>query len=278
VTIKEAYQFCVNKISQVYSIDESKAIVKLLFNSRFDISHNQILTNGDVNFENEKDLISILERLSNSEPIQHILGYELFDDLKIFVSPDVLIPRPETAELMDWISSIYPNHIDSIADICTGSGCIALSLKKRFVNSSIIATDISNAALDLARKSELLNFNFTSINWNHHDILNDKWVFKIPQVVVCNPPYIKISELDSMDKNVLHFEPNIALFVYDEDPNLFYKKVVNIFMKTQVPDIFFELNPLTAIDLQTWCENNGLKCVLNKDLAGKFRFAWITRE
>jgi release factor glutamine methyltransferase len=277
ITLREAYQNSKETLSRVYAQSEATAVLKLVFEFQFSKTSKDVLLKGDEHFEQQEELQAILNRLIQHEPIQHILGYEFFSGLKIAVSSDVLIPRPETEELLNWVIEEEIDGIDVVADFCTGSGCLALALRKHFPNSKVIATDISEKALELAKKSELINFNSTSIEWALHDLLKQDYILEYPNVVVCNPPYIKIEERDIMDANVLDFEPHLALFVYDSDPLLFYKIVIELFLEKDMPNIYFELNPLTAEELGSWCFEKGLNCQFRIDLSGKKRFARISK-
>jgi release factor glutamine methyltransferase len=277
ITLREAYQNSKETLSRVYDQSEASAVLKLVFEYQFSKTSKDVLIKGDEHFEQLEELQAILNRLTQHEPIQHILGYEFFSGLKIAVSSDVLIPRPETEELLNWVVEEENDSISVIADFCTGSGCLALALRKYFPNSKVIATDISEKALELAKKSELVNFNSTSIEWALHDLLKQDYILEYPDVIVCNPPYIKIEEKDIMHANVLDFEPHLALFVYDSDALLFYKIVIELFLEKDMPNIYFELNPLTAEELGSWCLDKGLNCQFRVDLSGKKRFARISK-
>jgi len=277
ITLREAYQNSKETLSRVYDHSEASAALKFLFEYQFSVTNKDFLIKGEEPFAQEQALELILNRLLLHEPIQHILGFEFFSGLKIAVSSDVLIPRPETEELLQWVIEEEKDSIKVIADFCTGSGCLALALRKHFPNARVIATDISEKAIELAKKSELMNFGSSHIEWNIHDLLTQDYLLDRPDVIVCNPPYIKVEEKDIMHVNVLDFEPHLALFVYDSDPLLFYKIVIELFLDRQMPNIYFELNPLTADDLGLWCAEKGLNCQFRADLSGKKRFAGISK-
>ena len=221
-------------------------------------------------------LDTILQALATYKPIQYVLGEAWFAGMLFFVNEHVLIPRPETEELVDWITSEIQNSkfkIQNIIDIGTGSGCIPISLKKKSPGLSVTAVDISNDALIVAKQNadslqadiRLLNIDFLDeTNWDQLPVFD---------IIVSNPPYIKQSEQSNMNKNVLDFEPLIALFVPDEDALLFYRKIA-VFGKTHLAKqgyIFFEINEALGKEVCALLEANGYKVELRKDLQGKDR-------
>ena len=275
MTLEEAYRKSRQSLSPLYGDDEGRAMARRLLEDAFSISPSRLLINGADPFGETDRLEACLDRLLAHEPLQYITGFEWFRGLRIGVGPGVLIPRPETAELLDWVTLMRDDHKKQVlADICTGSGCIALALKKEFPGADIIATDISKTALKMAKENEEKNFSDKSIRFIEHDILLDKWISGMPDIVVCNPPYIAFSEASSMQANVLDYEPHLALFVNDEDTLVFYKKVIAAFLPGTAC-IFFELNPETAGMLSEYCRNLGLRMEQKADMQGKTRFAKI---
>jgi release factor glutamine methyltransferase len=277
ITLREAYRNSKETLSLVYEHSEATAVVNYLFENLFAKSSKDIMMHGDEMFDHVVKLEAVLLRLKKFEPIQHILGFEYFLGLKVLVNSDVLIPRPETEELVQWVLEEEKNQIHVVLDFCTGSGCLALAMRKYFSNTMVIATDISEKAIEMGKKSEQLNFNSSMVQWVKHDLLNEDYHLTHPDVVVCNPPYIKIEEKEAMGLNVLEYEPNLALFVYNDDALLFYKRVVNLFTGKEMPHIYFELNPITADALALWCLEKDLKCLFKNDLSGKKRFARISK-
>ena len=144
ITLREAYQNSKETLSRVYDQSEASAALKFLFEYQFSLTNKDFLMKGEEPFDQEQALELILNRLLLHEPIQHILGYEFFSGLKVAVSSDVLIPRPETEELLQWVIEEEKDTIKVIADFCTGSGCLALALRKHFPNARVIATDINS--------------------------------------------------------------------------------------------------------------------------------------
>lgn len=270
-SIKEAYHSALNSLSQFYSVEESKAIANRLFDDGFNLTSKELLLNPHTPFNHEQQLRDYIIRLCAYEPVQHVLGFEWFGGLKIKVNPHVLIPRPETEELVNWIVSTEVDNINAIADLCTGSGCIALLLKKHFKETKLIAVDVSENALSIAQENAELNQ--LNVEFLKQDVLNSVFTHKV-DIVVSNPPYIIAEEAALMHSNVLQYEPHLALFVDDKDGLLFYKKIIEQFVG-QSCRIYFELNPLTAFELKTFCESRGLMCQLKQDMQGKCRFAQI---
>lgn len=220
----------------------------------------------------------IVKRLKNSEPIQYILGKCEFYGLTFKLTSDVLIPRPETEELVEWILTEEKDANSLILDIGTGSGCIAVSLAKKAKGVNVYAWDISTSALKVA--SENASINDVFIQTSRVDVLSK---YDLEQqfnsnikydVIVSNPPYITISERATMEANVLNYEPHIALFVLNNNPLLFYSKIADISLRLLKKGgrLFFEINPTYANDLVEMLEEKGfMDVVLRKDITGKLR-------
>jgi release factor glutamine methyltransferase len=229
---------------------------------------------------NQSDLLKLYDcclLLKKNIPIQYILGETIFYDLKFEVNPSVLIPRPETEELVDLILKENTN-IPSLLDIGTGSGCIPISIKKNRMRAEVFACDISPTALELAIHNSKLNK--CDVNFFISDILNQEKFNKDfshqVDVVVSNPPYIKSTEKNSISDNVLKYEPHLALFVNDEDSIIFYKKIIDGCKKLlkSKGKLYFELNPLTSEEVKNYAiASQQFESVnLISDLSGKMRF------
>lgn len=215
--------------------------------------------------------------LKKQRPLQHILGKADFYGLKFIVNEHVLIPRPETEELVDLIikdvKATGQKEL-SILDIGTGSGCIPISLKKHLPFANVSAMDVSEKALETAERNALLNH--TEVNFIKDDILNPSFIHRHPafNIIVSNPPYIKRSESDSMHQNVLAHEPHLALFVEDEDALLFYRSICDFACTHLNPggQIYFEINALLGTETKQLLESKGFKNVsLIKDMSNKNR-------
>lgn len=229
----------------------------------------------------EGKLESIVDRLLRHEPIQYILGYADFYGLKFKVTPDVLIPRPETAELVDMIVSDAGGRNDlRVLDICTGSGCIAIALARNLPFSHVKGIDISDKALEVAKD------NSVSLHTKVDFIKDDALGLSAPAVplydiIVSNPPYIAESERKDMDKNVLDFEPSMALFVPDDDPLRFYKAISAYAGRALVDSgrLYFEINPLFADQLSDMLKSDGWADVtVTRDIHGRNRFMSACRQ
>lgn len=231
----------------------------------------------------------ITDRLASMEPIQYIFGETEFCSLPFRVTPAVLIPRPETEELVDLIRHCTspPRHCDlpshhceersnppRILDICTGSGCIAIALAKHFTQAEVTATDISTTALEIAKQNATLNN--VKINFLQDDILSPTAQYaEYYDIIVSNPPYIAEKEKHTMSINVIDYEPHEALFVPDKDPLKFYRAIAGFASRKLESDgsLFLEINPLYSGELIELLYNKGFKeTEIIRDLSGKNRF------
>lgn len=215
-----------------------------------------------------------LFQLSQGVPYQYIVGNTEFYGCKILVNPNVLIPRPETEELVDWVIQENKQKFDpiNIIDLCTGSGCIAIALAKNLKHSKVSALEVSSSAVELAKKNAELNQ--VDINFIFGDLL-DATVEDIPNldVIVSNPPYIRNSEIDSMEDIVVQNEPALALFVSDNNPLIFYQAIIDYAYKNLKPSgsVYVEINQDLAEETQELFSKNFILVELKKDLSGKNR-------
>ncbi|MDE5845607.1 MAG: peptide chain release factor N(5)-glutamine methyltransferase [Muribaculaceae bacterium] len=221
-----------------------------------------------------------VNRVIEGEPVQYILGKAHFYGLIINVSPATLIPRPETAELVDLIVDKYKGISDlRVFDIATGSGCIAVALARNLPFSQVDAIDISDKALDVAKSNnELLR---TNVDFKEGDILSLKQPLSpIYDIIVSNPPYIARREAKEMSSVVLDHEPDIALFVPDDDPLKFYKPISTYAVEALKPGgtLYFEINPLFADDLKKFMLSQQWRSVdIVRDMQRNNRFIIATR-
>lgn len=274
-TLKEAFQNFQTLIQRNYDADEARSISQIVFKEILGYDTIQLILN-------ENDLLpaSLFEQLdyiafqlNEHKPIQYILGHTEFYGLTFEVNENVLIPRPETEELVDWI---IKDHRDEnsikILDIGTGSGCIPISLKFNLLSADVSAIDVSTKAIELAKKNALKNN--VDISFIHQDILVLDELTNDYDVVVSNPPYVLESEKSEMRKNVLDYEPDLALFVSDSDPLIFYRKIINLIESNSIKStqLYFEINESYAeelmqlFDVKIWQEIE-----LRKDIRGKDR-------
>ena len=250
------YQEICRRLSDVYDVREAKAVARILIEELFALSYADIICGGveQLNAIDEKRLEEALRRLMAGEPLQYVLGYADFAGLRFGVAPGVLIPRPETEWLVDRAATMVGQGRDDasampynegkprILDIGTGSGCIAVSVKKRLPQAYVEAWDISADALNIAKANAArLSAN---VEFRQCDALKALAGEQSWNCIVSNPPYICLSESEAMEKNVLEHEPHTALFVPDSDPLLFYRAIGDYAVKTLLPGgvLLFECN------------------------------------
>jgi protein-(glutamine-N5) methyltransferase, release factor-specific len=221
--------------------------------------------------ERERKLETALNRLAQGEPLQYIIGSTPFCGLSFRVDSRVLIPRPETAELVEWITE-DAGASGSLLDIGTGSGCIAVTLAHNLPHWKVQGWDISEGALEVARENSRLNG--TDVEFNKADILNVTVTDCYFDVIVSNPPYVMESEKEQMENRVLDFEPHSALFVPDSDPLMFYRAIAEFGNRVlnKGGRLYFEINPLEAEALKEMLSDAGYHDIeLRKDIFGKQR-------
>lgn len=238
---------------------EASALAFMLIEETTQLSKAQILT-SDCDGTDADSLLSMAQTIASGTPIQQVLGYAYFCGMKLKVTPSVLIPRPETEELVRWVVDESPAP-RSILDIGTGSGCIAIALAKALPQTRLTAIDISDEALAVARENAKMHD--ADIDFIQADILNPNPSLANNRfdVIVSNPPYICNKEADEMEKNVLDHEPHVALFVPDDDPLLFYRAIAEKTLTMLTPDgtLFFEINRLYAQELTTMLQSMGFQ-------------------
>jgi release factor glutamine methyltransferase len=219
-------------------------------------------------------IIEICDELKTGKPIQYILGETSFYNCIIKVNNKTLIPRPETEELVDLVINENKGFPGRITDIGTGSGCIAIAIKKHIPDAKLTGIDISDEALEIAKYNAVLNN--ADVSFLKRDILNPQPEYIPPaEIIVSNPPYVLESEKQFMKRNVFNFEPHIALFVPDEDPLLFYRALVNLLQKILLPEgkIYFEINEKKGEAICRLLESAGYSEVkIIKDINSKERF------
>lgn len=274
-------------LTSLYDSREVKSIISLLLEEVCGVSRIDAIMNPDMVLPKEKTEIlkSFAARLSTGEPVQQVLGYEYFIGRKFEVNKDVLIPRPETAELVAWIVDKNKKENPVILDIGTGSGCIAISLAALINKSTIFAADLSTGALKTAKRNAD-NLKISNVEFVEMDILEKQnESFEHPNVdnfdiIVSNPPYITNQEKKEMTTNVLDFEPRLALFVPDEDPLLFYRAIAKFGLKNLCEGgmLFFEINAAYGHETCELLETFGYKNVtLRKDINDRERMIFATK-
>ena len=228
-----------------YSDSEALALAKMLLVEVFGFSSLELYGGKDKEFsEKHRSVLNeMIRRLQKNEPIQYIIGIESFFGLTFEVNPNVLIPRPETQELVSWIIEDYQSdEFIRILDIGTGSGCIPISLAKQLSKAEVESWDISEGALEVASRN--CERNGVKVLFRQKDILKAAPEGDLYDVIVSNPPYITNKEKTDMEANVLDWEPSLALFVPDEDPLLFYRKIAQLGcdMLKERGSLYFEIN------------------------------------
>ena len=270
----------IDKLSVIYEKSEARAIQRYLFTSLSSKSLVELLvsSNEQADAEFEEKVISLLPSLLEHVPVQYVTGMAWFCDLKLEVTPDVLIPRPETEQLVYLILEDLKNETElSILDIGTGSGAIAVSVAFNKKDAHVTAIDISDKALDIARLNASkynLEIDFMQINILEQD---DYRVFngKEFDVIISNPPYVKKSEVMYMDKNVLNYEPHQALFVNDDDPLIFYRKILEFSRLHLVQNgyLYLEINEVEGDNLKELISSFDYNsCEVFNDFNDKARF------
>ena len=315
--MNETITYIRKSLEPLYPTEEIHSLTGWILEKVCNLSrHRQILCKDTQLSLMEKESIqAIVQRLQNSEPIQYIFGETEFYGLTFEVSPAVLIPRPETEELVHRIIqefkiqnskfkissptspispispisphsqlstlnsqlNIFPTFPINILDLCTGSGCIAITLAKRLPNTTVYALDISDDALKIAERNAQQNN--VSVQFFQADILsaNMQYDTLLPQfdLIVSNPPYVKNSEKPVMKPNVLNYEPHNALFVPDDDPILFYSRIADFALTKLAATgiLYFEINPLCRAMIVSMLSQKGfLDIEIYNDLSEKERF------
>ena len=257
---------------------EAEQLMRILLEDLFGIDWNQQLMNPDLRIDEHQhyQLGEAVKRLLSGEPVQYVTGMSRFGDLLIKVSPAVLIPRPETEEMVQKICASMPKEKTMrIWDIGTGSGCIAIALAKQFPNAEVIAFDVSEEALQISKENA--ESNGAKVTFVHDDVLNptSDYFTQPVDLVVSNPPYVCDSERASMEANVLDWEPDKALFVPDDDPLRFYHQILALAKKqlNSGGQVWFEINERMGEEMLSLCCEMGFSnAEVLQDFAGKPRF------
>ena len=280
-----------SRLLPCYPADEANALAWWIAEELTGLSRTELQFGcKGTNFSSHmQEIETIIIRLLHFEPIQYIFGHTLWNGLDIKVTPSTLIPRPETAELVERINeptqTLPKGKVVNVLDVGTGSGCIAIALKKAHPEWSVTGVDISPEAIEVARENA--HRNNVEINFQVADIFSDqmtkylnKWYMvndQMVNIVVSNPPYICESEKVSMRPNVLDYEPSTALFVPDSDPLLFYRRIAELFSPpfregVGVGFLFFEINEAYATELSKMLSGLGYTDIqITKDIYGKPR-------
>jgi release factor glutamine methyltransferase len=257
-------------LAPIYDVMEAENFFYLLLDEFRGLKRVDLAVSHDLEFSGEEisKWGAFLAQLKREIPIQYIIGKAHFYGLEFKVSNNVLIPRPETEELVDWIVKEYEfKGNPKILDIGTGSGCIAISLAKNLPDSNVFAIDVSPGALEIAEYNAKQNN--VSVTFLEQDILKTTDLRQQFDIIVSNPPYVRNLEKEGIRKNVLDNEPHLALFVDDEDALVFYRKIAGLGLENLNPNgaLYFEINQYLGPEMLTLLENKGYKeVVLRKDI------------
>ena len=276
--IKEYRTEFLQELTPIYDAGEAESFFYLILEEKNQLKKIDLALHPDLIFSADEIMVwnSLLESLKKEIPIQYLLGKTSFYGLDFEVNEKVLIPRPETEEIVEWILESQKSKVKSqkskILDIGTGSGCIAISLAKNLPDASVFAIDVSEKALATAKKNAAINdVNVTFIEKNILETENLEQQFDI---IVSNPPYVRNLEKEEIKKNVLDYEPHLALFVEDNDALIFYRKIAALAQKNLSPNgqLYFEINQYLGVEMKDLLEKMNFKNIeLRKDIYGNDR-------
>ncbi|MEO8238937.1 MAG: peptide chain release factor N(5)-glutamine methyltransferase [Flavobacterium sp.] len=271
--IKQYRTQFIQELSPFYDAYESESFFYLILEDKHKLRQIDLALNHDLNFS-EADIVIwsvFLDQLKKEVPVQYLLGKTNFYGLDFEVNENVLIPRPETEELVEWIihenSNINKSKKLKILDIGTGSGCIAISLAKNLPNAEVSAIDVSKKALETAKRNAVNNN--VEVTFILQDILElDELKYNF-DIIVSNPPYVRNLEKEEIKKNVLEYEPHLALFVEDNDALVFYKKIASLAQKNLLENgqLYFEINQYLGKEMIDLLEKMNFENIeLRKDI------------
>ncbi len=275
VFMKDFKRYIAKQLKQIYSESELNYLEKIILEEITQKSFSQLfLSNKKLTEIEQKKGVEIIEKLKQNIPIQYILNKAHFYNLSFYVDSNVLIPRPETEELVEWIIEKYKKNREciNILDIGTGSGCIAISLAKNLSNAHLYAIDKFPDTLDVSKRNA--QFNSVEVNFICADILSPIKLETKFDIIVSNPPYIPIAEKQEMDIKVIEQEPNSALFIPNSNPIIFYEKIAE-FAQSHLKkngQIFFEIHQNYGNDVKEMLDKKGfINIKLKKDISNNHR-------
>jgi len=278
-TVSAIKSYMIERLTGFYSEREVNYFFKSAVTKRLNLNDTEFLLASN-NRLSESDLLffrSVVKRLQDREPFQYIIGNTWFYDLQLKCDKRALIPRPEPEELVDLIIRENQNQLNlNLLDLCSGSGCIAISLAKNLKESKVIGIEFSQDAIDLSKKNSLLNhvavsFLYGNVLENLPIDIEDKSI----DIIVSNPPYIPLKDKEKMEKNVLDFEPHMALFVSNENPLVFYQSIAKhaTYKLKDKGLIYFEIHEDYGSETKNMLEDIGFEnVIIIQDLQGKNRF------
>ena len=273
--IKQYRTYFLEKLTPLYDSMEAESFFAIALEELKGWKRTHLALNPDAELSGNEieKWNAVLRELETQKPIQYIFGKAHFYGLEFEVNPNTLIPRPETEELVEWIitENQHKGKI-SLLDIGTGTGCIAISLAKNLPDAAVSAIDVSEGALATAKRNA--QHNAVEVSFILKDILAAETLPQTYDVIVSNPPYVRNLEKEEIKENVLQYEPHLALFVDDNDPLLFYRKIAQLAMNQLSPNgrLYFEINQYLGPETVTLLEDLGFaNVVLKKDIYGNDR-------
>lgn len=265
-----------NSLQSLYPKSEINSFYFILLEHYGNYTTAEVLANVSTQLTDNitKAIQQAITELQTAKPIQYILGETEFFSNRFFVDENVLIPRPETEELVDWVLQTYPDktHLLQILDVGTGSGCIAISLAKALPEAQVTAIDVSPKAIAVAQRNA--ERNGIKVQFLQRDILQTETLPEKYDIIISNPPYVRELEKNEMHSNVLNYEPHLALFVPDDRPLLFYEQIATLAQQYLKPKgrLFFEINQYLAAQMQVMlAQKNFTEITLRQDLSGNDR-------
>ena len=283
MTYSEGRNIFMKKLKSLFEVNEIDFYFKTVLQSIFNIEQTALALSPTKLFnENQKrELEKVLKQLLQEQPLQYIIGKAYFRSLTLTVNSSVLIPRPETEELVNWVLEDHQNleEKQTLIDFGTGSGCIAIALAKEQPSFEVTAIDFYSSVLNLAKQNAIKNK--TSVSFLQHDILQLNTLKLNVDLIVSNPPYIPPSEQREMKPNVLNYEPHLALFVPENDPLIFYRSILEYGLLYLVSDglIYFEINPRFLSEMKSLILSFKVYSILErKDIFGKLRMLRVQKK
>jgi len=282
MTIKELYRIFLVRLQQIYSLGEATSITNWVFEKMVSLKRSDIIKNPDkvISALANESIQNVLQQLLQHKPVQYVLGEAWFYNLKLKVNENVLIPRPETEELVAQLIADRKSKLTdpSILDIGTGSGCIPIAIKKNLPASKVTTIDVSESALSIAKENAILHN--TLITFRHLDFLDEKKWDPLPMydIIISNPPYIPANEKEKLSKHVTLYEPHIALFVPNKSPLIFYEKIAKFGLTNLRPSgkIYLETHEDHAKATAALFIKDYQTVMIKKDMYGKERMLLIT--
>ncbi|MFP4621617.1 MAG: peptide chain release factor N(5)-glutamine methyltransferase [Bacteroidales bacterium] len=273
-SIQDVIRHIKNELNDIYPKYEINSIIEMVLNHVVNLKKTDLLVNRKkpINAQQFESIENITKHLKNHKPIQQITGKAIFYDITLNINSNVLIPRQETEELVDWIIKDRSTKKNKILDIGTGSGCIAIALAKNLPGSIVTATDFKQEIIETATKNAKLN-NVT-VRFDLSDMLKEELPPDQYDLIVSNPPYVRASEKIFMQRNVLNYEPAEALFVKDEAPLIFYRMIIKLAEKHLMDDgaLYLEINEFMGEEMIRLLKEKGFgKLWLRKDINNKDR-------